>query len=71
MIKKLLKNFKTEQIYPVVILITGFLAYSNIFLPSYVEDFKKIFTAPQLNLIYNDFWNFNIPSSKFFNKSTL
>ncbi|MBR0519513.1 hypothetical protein IJJ97_06955, partial [bacterium] len=58
MIKKLLKNFKTEQIYPVVILITGFLAYSNIFLPSYVEDFKKIFTAPQLNLIYNDFWNF-------------
>ena len=58
MIKKLFKKFKAEQIYPVVILITGFLAYSNIFLPTYVEDFKKIFTAPQLNLIYNDFWNF-------------
>ena len=58
MAKKLFKEFKTEQIYPVVILITGFLAYSNIFLPTYVEDFKKIFTAPQLNLIYNDFWNF-------------
>lgn len=58
MINKLFKKFKAEQIYPVVILITGFLAYSNIFLPTYVEDFKKIFTAPQLNLIYNDFWNF-------------
>ncbi len=58
MAKQLFKKFKAEQIYPVVILITGFLAYSNIFLPTYVEDFKKIFTAPQLNLIYNDFWNF-------------
>ena len=58
MAKKLFKKFKAEQIYPVVILITGFLAYSNIFLPTYVEDFKNLFTAPQLNLIYNDFWNF-------------
>ncbi len=58
MIKKFFKNCKAEQIYPVVILITGFLAYSNIFLPTYVENFKKIFTASQLNLIYNDFLNF-------------
>ena len=58
MAKKLFKKFKAEQIYPVVILITGFLAYSNIFLPTYVEDFKNLFTAPKLNLIFNDFWNF-------------
>lgn len=58
MAKQLFNKFKTEQIYPVVILITGFLAYSNIFLPTYVEDFKNLFTAPQLNLIYNDFGNF-------------
>ena len=58
MLKKLFNKFKTEQIYPVVILITGFLAYSNIFLPTYVEDFKNLFTAPQLNLIFNNFWNF-------------